>query len=192
MPGRDTAAVYAEFLRTASAIARQNAIFRARFPRSDPVYTQVERAISGTFWDMPVQLHVFWDAMEKSCTWDEHQEFALLLEKAVRDARRGAEKPKRGRGGHIRWKRSVPLAGYALTDEIEASAHTFFASVYLRCEAERPLLRSHEKAFWERCTRLRRAVGRAKRDREDVYQLLLCLRCRLPNEICSTVLLLLL
>ena len=86
----------------------------------------------------------------------------------------------------------MPLAGYALTDEIEASARTFFASVYSRCEAERPLLRSHEKAFWERCTRLRRAVGKAKRDREDAYQVLLCLRCRLPSEVCSTVLLLLL
>ena len=138
-----------------------------------------------------LQLHVFWDAIEKTCTWEEHEEFAHLLEKAVLDARRGAEKPRRGRGGQIRWKRSIPLVGYALTDEIEASARVFFASVYARCEADRKLLSSHEKAFWERCGRLRRAVGRAKRDREDIYKLLLCLRSRLPNEICSNVLLLL-
>ena len=40
------------------------------------------------------------------------------------EARRAAEKPKRSRGGRIMWKRSVPLAGFALTDEIEAAAAT--------------------------------------------------------------------
>ena len=43
---------------------------------------------------------------------------------------------------------------------------------------------------WERHRRLRTAVSRAKRDKEDVYQLLLCLRSHLPNEICHNVLLL--
>ena len=140
---------------------------------------------------MPVQLHVFWDAMEKVCTWEEHDEFARKLEGAVLEARRRAEKPQRGRGGRILWKRSVPLAGFALTDEIETAATAFFESVYSQCKADRPFLSGHEKAFWERHRRLRKAVGRAKRDREEVYQLLLCLRTRLPDEICSNVVLLL-
>ena len=187
-----TIGIDSEFLRIASAIAKQNALFRARYPRTDPLYSKVERAISGAFWDMPVQLHVFWDAIEKACTWEEHQVFARMLETAVLDARRASEKPQLGRSGRVKWKKSVPLAGYALTDEIEDSARIFFASVYSRCEADRPLLSSHEKAFWQRCHRLRRAVSGAKRDREDIYQLLLCLRsCCLPNEICDNVLLLL-
>ena len=192
MGGNDTTkGIHSEFLRTASAIVKQNALFRARYPRTDPIYCKVERSISGAFWDMPVQLHVFWDAIEKAFSWEEHQEFARQLERAVLDARRAAEKPKRGRGGRILWKRSVPLAGFALTDEIEAAARVFFESVYSQCAADRPFLSGHEKAFWERHRRLRRAVSRAKRDREDVYQLLLCLRSRLPNEICNNVILLL-
>ena len=107
--GSDATVVYSEFLRTASAIAKQNALFRARYPSTDPLYTKVERAISGAFWDMPVQLHVFWDAMEKSCTWDEHQEFALLLEKAVRDARRGSRKTK----ARPRWPHPLEALGPA-------------------------------------------------------------------------------
>jgi hypothetical protein len=192
MVGDDAATgIQSEFLRIASAITRQNALFRARYPRTDPIYCKVERSISGAFWDMPVQLHVFWDAIDKACTWEEHQEFAQMLERAVLDARRAAETPKRSRGGRILWKRSVPLAGFALTDEIEAGARIFFESVYSRCKAERPFLSGHEKAFWERHRRLRKAVSRAKRDREDIYRLLLCLRSHLPNEICSNVVLLL-
>ena len=192
MGGNDTTTeIYLEFLRIASAIAKQNALFRARYPPTDPIYCKVERSISGAFWDMPVQLHVFWDAIEKVCTWEEHDEFARKLEGAVQEARRRAEKPQRGRGGRILWKRSVPLAGFALTDEIETAATAFFESVYSQCKADRPFLSGHEKAFWERHRRLRKAVGRAKRDREDVYQLLLCLRTRLPDEICSNVVLLL-
>ena len=192
MGGSDTTeGIYSEFLRIASAIAKQNALLRTRYPRTDPTYCKVERSISGAFWDMPVQLHVFWDAIEKACTWEEHREFAQKLERAVLEARRAAEKPKRSRGGRILWKRTVPLAGLALTDEIEAAARVFFESVYSHCKADRMLLSSHEKAFWERHSRLRKAVSRAKRDREDIYRLLLCLRSRLPNEICTNVILLL-
>ena len=192
MGGHDTTeGIYLEFLRTASAIAKQNALFRARYPPTDPIYCKVERSISGAFWDMPMQLHVFWDAIERTSTWEEHHEFAQKLEGTVLEARRAAEKPKRSQGGRILWKRSVPLAGFALTDEIEASARVFFESVYSQCKADRPFLSNHEKAFWERHRRLRKAVSRAKRDREDVYRLLLCLRSRLPNEICNNVVLLL-
>ena len=192
MVGDDAATgIQSEFLRIASAITRQNALFRARYPRTDPIYCKVERSISGAFWDMPVQLHVFWDAIDKACTWEEHSEFAQKLERAVLEARRAAEKPKRSRGGRILWKRSVPLAGFALTDEIEAAARVFFESVHSHCKADRVLLSSHERAFWERHSRLRKAVSKAKRDREDIYRLLLCLRSRLPNEICNNVILLL-
>ena len=192
MVGDDAATgIQSEFLRIASAITRQNALFRARYPRTDPIYCKVERSISGAFWDMPVQLHVFWDAIDKACTWEEHSEFAQKLERAVLEARRAAEKPKRSRGGRILWKRSVPLAGFALTDEIEAAARVFFESVHSHCKADRVLLSSHERAFWERHSRLRKAVSKAKRDREDIYRLLLCLRSRLPNEICNNVTLLL-
>ena len=81
-----TIGIDSEFLRIASAIAKQNALFRARYPRTDPTYCKVERSISGAFWDMPVQLHVFWDAIEKACTWEEHHEFARKLERAVLEA----------------------------------------------------------------------------------------------------------
>ena len=190
MVGSDTTkGIQKELLRIASAVAKQNALFRARHPRTDPIYCKVERSVSGAFWDMPMQLHVFWDAIEKACTREERLEFARMLDSAVLDARRTAEKPKR-RGGRIVWKRSVPLAGFALTDEIEAGARAFFESVYSQCETDRLFLSSHGKAFWERHRRSRKAVSKAKRDREDVYQLLLCLRSHLPNEICRKVVLL--
>ena len=178
-----TADIYSQFLRIAGAIAKHNAHFRARFPRTDPVYFTVEKAISGAFWDMPVQLHAFLDAVEKSCSWEQHTQFAKHLEQVVRDARRVAEKPRRNRKGEINWKRSLPLANYALTDEIEASAGVFFQSVYSRCQTEREMLSNHERVFWERCRRLRHALRKIKRDREDLYKILLCLQVRMPNEL---------
>ena len=141
----------------------------------------------GTFWDMPVQLHAFWDAVEKKCTWEQHEEFASILDRAVVEIRRDAEKPRRDCNGEIKWKRSVPIVQRALTDGIEASARVFFTSVYSHCEAERPRLSKHERTFWGRHRRLCCAVARAKRDREDVYRVMLCLRSRLPNEVCCTV-----
>ncbi len=187
-----TADIYAQFLRIACAIAKHNAHFRARYPRTDPFYCKMEQAISGAFWDMPVQLHAFLDAVERSCSWEQHLQFAKHLERAIREARRVAEKPRRNRKGEIKWKRTLPLANYALTDEIEASASAFFKSVYLHCAAERPLLSTHEKIFWERCRRLRRAVSKAKRDREDIYKVLLCLQAKMPNALSRIVLLMLL
>ena len=191
MQDAQAANVYSHFLRTACAIAKHNATFRARYPQTDPLYGRMEKAISGAFWDMPLQLHVFWDAVEKNCSWEQHEEFAKGLAHAIGEVRRTVERPKRGRKGEIKWKRSVSIAQFALTDEIEASARVFFTSVYSYCEAERPLLSSHEQQFWDRCRRLRSAVGRARKDREDVYQLMMCLRARLPNEVCCTVVLML-
>lgn len=192
MQEQRTADIYDQFLRIACAIAKHNALFRSRYPTTDPLYCKVEKAISGAFWDMPVQLHVFWGAVEKKCSWEEHLAFAKGLERAVAEARRAAEKPSRGRRGEIKWKRSVPLAHVALTDEIGASAHAFFTSVYSHCEAERQHLSDHEQKFWDRYRRLRQAVSRAKRDRDDIYKLMMCLRARLPNEVCSAVVLMML
>ena len=185
------AKVYSHFLRIACAIAKHNAIFRARYPTTDPLYGRMEKAISGAFWDMPLQLHVFWGAVEKRCSWEQHEEFANGLAQAIGKARRTVERPKRDRKGEIKWKRSVSFAQFALADEIEASARVFFTSVYSYCEAERPLLSSHEQMFWDRYRRLRCAVGRAKRDREDFYQVMMCLRARLPNEVCCAIVLML-
>ena len=187
-----TADIYAQFLRIAVAVAKHNSLFRARYPPTDPLYCKVEKAISGVFWDMPLQLHAFWDAVEKKCSWEEHQAFARDLEIAVVEARRLAERPRRGRNGEIKWKRSVPLAHFALHDEIEASANAFFTSVYSHCEKERVHLSNHERKFWDRCRRLRLAVSRAKRDRDDIYTLMLCLQTRLPHEMCRTVVLMML
>ena len=87
-------AIFAQFLQVARAVAKHNALFRARFPTSDPLYRRVEKAMFGTFWDMPVQLHAFWDAVEKKCTWEQHEEFASILDRAVVEIRRDAGKPR--------------------------------------------------------------------------------------------------
>ena len=92
-----TTDIYDQFIRIACAIAKHNAHFRARYPRTDPFYCKVERAISGAFWDMPVQLHAFLDAVERSCSWEQHLQFAKHLERAIREARRVAEKTVRNR-----------------------------------------------------------------------------------------------
>ena len=155
------------------------------------MYRRVEKAFFGVFWDMPVQLHAFFDAVEKTHTWEQHEAFAKQLEETVLEARGVVEKPRRSPKGKIEWKRTVPFVSFALADEIESSARIFFTSVYAQCVADRMPLSNHEKAFWKRLDGLRNAFKRARLDREDLYQIFLCLRRWLPNELCTTVLLML-
>ena len=46
------------FLQLALAVAKNNAIYRVRFPEDDPIYQLVENSFFGTFDDMPIQLHI--------------------------------------------------------------------------------------------------------------------------------------
>jgi hypothetical protein len=87
----------------------------------------------------------------------------------------------------VLWRKSLPFAGPALADEIERSARQFFASVYSLRNINRRALRPHEAAFWTRLKRVRRAQRRAKRDREDLYHVILCLQQCLPASCCATI-----
>lgn len=180
----------ARFLPMASAIAKHNAMIRTRFPMSDPFYQKVEACFFGTFWDMPIQLLTFLYAVEKACglSTEEHEAFALRLKQEVEAARRGAGKPKRGRQGDIKWKRTLPFAIRALPDEIEQQARAFFASVYALSGIDRDALLSHERTFWITHRRLRQFQRKAKRDKDDLYHVLLTLRRRLPDALCGKVL----
>ena len=77
--------------------------------------------------------------------------------------------------------------GAALADEIERSARQFFASVYSMSNIKRRTLRPHEAAFWTRLKRVRRAQRKAKRDRKDLYHVILCLQQRLPASCCEEI-----
>ena len=74
-----------------------------------------------------------------------------------------------------------------MADEIERSARQFFLSVYSLKHVDRRSLRSHEAAFWARFRRVRRAHRKAKRDREDLYRVILCLQQRLPVSCCAEI-----
>lgn len=54
---------------------------------------------------------------------------------------------------------------------------------------DRDDLHSHERAFWRTHRRLRQFQEKAKRDKDDLYRVLLTLRQRLPNALCGKVVL---
>ena len=186
------AAAQAHFQAVARAIAKHNAIIRTRFPMSDPFYQKVEACFFGAFWDMPLQLLTFLDAVEKTCgiNGEEHEAFALQLKQEIVAARRSAKNPARDARGEIKWERTLPFAVRALPDEIAAQARAFFASVYAVGGVDRGALHAHEKAFWSTHRRLVKVEKKAKRDKEDLYRVLLVLQRRLPDDLCGKVLLL--
>ena len=184
------AAAQAHFQAVARAIAKHNAIIRTRFPMSDPFYQKVEACFFGAFWDMPLQLLTFLDAVEKTCgiNGEEHEAFALQLKREIVAARRSAKNPARDARSEIKWERTLPFATRALPDEIAPQARAFFASVYALGGIDRIALLAHEKAFWSRHRRLVKCGKTAKRDKEDLLCVLLALRQRLPEELCGPVL----
>ena len=178
------------FLHLALVLAKHNAIYRARYPEDDPIYQIVETSFFGTFDDMPIQLHIFADAAESAsqCSVPEHEVQARSLAEQLAKARAWAGRPARDAQGAVLWRKTLPFAGPALADEIERSARQFFTSVYSLRNIKRRTLRPHETAFWSRLKRVRRAQRRAKRDREDLYHVILCLQQqRLPASCCAEI-----
>ena len=180
---------HAYFLPMAYAIAKHNALIRVRFPVSDPLYLQIESCFFGAFWDMPLQLLAFLDAAERSCeiSGEQHDSFAIKLKEKLASARCTADKPERDRNGMIKWKKSLTFACATLADEIESRARAFFNCVYSLRNIDRRSLGSYERAFWMRCKRLRKCKKRAKRDKEDIYCVLMCLKRRLPDGVSTMV-----
>ena len=177
------------FLQLALAIAKNNAIYRTRFPEDDPIYQLVENSFFGTFDDMPIQLHIFADAAESASKYTaaDREAQARCLAQQLAKARAWAGRPATDAQGSVVWRKSLPFAGAALADEIERSARQFFASVYAMSNIKRRTLRPHEAAFWTRLKRMRRAQRKAKRDREDLYHVILCLQQRLPASCCEEI-----
>ena len=177
------------FLHLALVVAKHNAIYRARYPEDDPIYQMVEGSFFGTFDDMPIQLHIFADAAESANqgTVPDHEAQARSLAEQLAKARAWAGHPTRDAGGMVLWRKSLPFAGPALADEIECSARQFFASVYSLRNVKKRTLRPHEAAFWTRLKRVRRAQRKAKRDCEDLYNVILCLQQRLPASCCAEI-----
>ena len=140
------------------------------------------------FWDIPLQLLSFLDAVEKTCglSAEEHEAFALNLKQEIAAARRCAKNPARDPQGEIKWEKTLPFAIRALPDDIEKQARAFFASVYALGGVDRAALLA--KAFWSRHRRLVKCQKKAKRDKEDLYCVLLVLRRRLPDDLCGKVL----
>ena len=178
------------FLYLARAIAKYNATIRTRFPVSDRFLQDIEACLFGVFWGLPSQLLIFLDAVETECglTAEQHDAFAHQLRQALVAETACLEKPQRTKEGEIAWKKSLPFATRGLPDAIEHQARAFFDSVYSLGVDRTPLL-SHEKAFWQKHRRLRQLQRRAKRDREDLYRVLLLLGRILPSALCGTVLL---
>ena len=178
------------FQAVARAIAKHNAIIRTRFPMSDPFYQKVEACFFGAFWDMPLQLLTFLDAVEKTCgiNGEAHEAFALQLKREMVAARSSAKNPTRDARGEIKWEKTLPFAVRALPDEIATQARAFFASVYALGGVDRGDLQKHEKAFWDKHRRLVKCEKKAKRDKEDLYCVLLILRRRIPEDLCGPLL----
>ena len=117
----------------------------------------------------------------------DHEAQARSLAEQLAKARAWAGHPARDARGKVVWRKSLPFAGPALADEIERSARKFFASVYSLRNVKKRTLRPHETAFWTRLKRVRRAQRKARRDREDLYHIILCLQQRLPASCCAEI-----
>ena len=164
-------------------------MYRARYPETDPIYQAVENLFFGTFDDMPIQIHIFADAAEAAAkfTGADHEAQSHTIAAQLAKARDWAGGPCRDRRAAVVWRKSLPFAGAALADEIERSARQFFLSVYSLKHVDRRSLRPHEAAFWARFRRVRRAHRKAKRGREDLYRVILCLQQRLPASCCADI-----
>ena len=138
---------------------------------------------------MPIKLHIFADAAESANqgTGCDHEAQSRSLAAQLAKARAWAGHPTRDAGGTLLWRKSLPFAGHALADEIERSARQFLTSVYSLRNVKKRTLRPHELAFWARVKRLRRAQQKAKRDREDLYHVILCLQQHLPACCCAEI-----
>ena len=167
------------FLHLALVIAKHNAIYRARYPEDDPIYQMVEGSFFGTFDDTA--------EFANQGTRRDHEAQARSLAEQLAKARAWAGYPTRDAGGTLLWRKSLPFAGPALADEIEHSARQFFTNVYSLRNVKKRTLRPHEVAFWTRLKRVRRAQRKAKRDREDLYHVILCLQQRLPATCCAEI-----
>ena len=177
------------FFDLALLVAKHNALYRARYPETDPIYQAVEKSFFGTFDDMPIQIHIFADAAEVAARFSgaDHEAQSCMIAAQLAKARDWAGGPCRDQRGAVVWRKSLPFAAAALADEIERSARQFFLSVYSLKHVDRRSLRSHEAAFWARFRRVRRAHRKAKRDREDLYRVILCLQQRLPASCCAEI-----
>ena len=177
------------FFDLALLVAKHNALYRVRYPETDPIYQAVEKSFFGTFDDMPIQIHIFADAAEAAAKFSgaDHEAQSRIIAAQLAKARDWAGGPCRDQRGAVVWRKSLPFAAAALADEIERSARQFFLSVYSLKHVDRRSLRSHEAAFWARFRRVRRAHRKAKRDREDLYRVILCLQQRLPASCCAEI-----
>ena len=74
-----------------------------------------------------------------------------------------------------------------LAQQVEPSDPVFaFELTFVRLD--RGALHAHEKPFWSRHRRLVQVEKKAKRDKEDLYRVLLVLQRRLPDDLCGKVL----
>lgn len=177
---------YMQFLNIAHAIVKFNTLFRVRFPPTHPLYSQVERAMFGVFFDMPLELLTFASVIEDMCTREERDDLTKRLTQTVWSARIVVnERPKRARSGKLIYKKTLPLPCRTLLDEISKCARTLFDTVYACFEYNDDLIR-HERLFWNRYNRVHKASYRCKRDPNDLYIVLLCLSTVLPTPAINT------
>ncbi len=179
-----------EFLGLAQAIAKQNALVRARYPHHHRIYAEFEQTLFGVFADVPVQLHVFLDIAEEAlgCSVDERDAFAHGIAKVLSMAKEWAGSPAWDGRGKTKWKKTMPFAAVSAADEIEGRARAFFRCVYALRGGVPKELRTHEKAFWSRYKRMRAAQRKAKKDGHDICIVFLCLRTRVPAPLASKIL----
>ena len=202
MPPSSLEGVHAAYCALAAAIAKNNTLIRDRYPDTHALYLRCEKSYFGIFWDkacqarraqsaLPLQLHICMDAAETACrvSGEEHDALARRLKEVIEQARRTmASRPRRNRRGDIIWPKTLPFASITLPETIACKARAFFAAVYATSCRDRPAMQAQERASWARHKRLCAAVASAKRDRDDICHVLMCLRRRLPFELSNRVL----
>ena len=117
-----TGQVRKSFLDLVRAIATQNSLIRARYHHADKTHKEFEGTFFRVFCDVPVQLHVFLDEVERGRPAEDQLAFSQLVSEVAKEARKRAGDPKRDRRGRLKWARSVPFEGFYLADEIELLA----------------------------------------------------------------------
>ena len=112
--------------------------------------------------------------------------FIMEIAYVMKTARERAGSLKRDPCGKLLWKKPLSHVEVTLIQDIERAARVFFTSVYaLQCAARLDHLRKHERDFWKRYETACRVYKEARRDTESIYHIILCLRARLPHNICT-------
>lgn len=182
-------------LQLMEAIAKHNAIIRARFPASHTVRHAMETNLSGAINDAPFAIQVFAQRGEDAACLCEHalkqdplDVFTEGVAELIENAQEWAGEPAETDSAVPIYPKTTTLTSLHLLEEIECRARRFFDSIYGIMRAQPPILHKTENEFWSKYRRASAALNGAENDNSEIFQIGALLSQKLPSAIVREIL----